>query len=127
MAHLIWTLLNHHLYSDAIRLAEMYHAEVKTEDSLYLVALSYFRARKINSAYQVIMKSSERTSNCNQAKCRLLLAQCCYELEKFQQAEQTLLGDDFTSDSTISLKDQLLKEYGESSAAIAAQYAGLVY
>lgn len=90
MENYIWTLLNGHLYSDAIRLAEIYHAEVNSEDSLYYVALCYFKSRKINSAYQILSKAPQ----CTQSKSKLLLGQCCYELGKYHEAEKALLGND---------------------------------
>lgn len=93
MENYIWALLNGHLYSDAIRLAEIYHAEVNTEDSLYYVALCYFKSRKTNSTYQILSKA-----NCTQAKCRLLLGQCCFELTKYHEAEKALLGNDVKLD-----------------------------
>lgn len=137
----IWALLNGHLFSDAIRLAEIYHAEVNTEDSLYYVALCYFKSKKINSSYQILNRA-----NCTQPKSRLLLGQCCFELGKYHEAERALLGNDIKSDLiqnnnnnnignftcvTNLIKEQLVKLYGNepacSSAAIAAKYAGSVF
>lgn len=139
MENYIWTLLNGHVYSDAIRLAEIYHAEVNNEDSLYYVALCYFKSRKINSSYKILSKA-----NCTQSKCRLLLGQCCFELAKYHEAERALLGNDVKLDSiqhnnnncisasnataTNIIKEQLVKLYGnDSSAAIAAKYAGSIF
>lgn len=90
MENHIWTLLNGHLYPDAIRLAEIYHAEVNSEDSLYYVALCYFKSKKINSAYQILSKAQQ----CTQAKTKLLLGQCCFELGKYHEAEKSLLSND---------------------------------
>lgn len=138
MEQYIWSLLNGHLYSDAIRLAEIYHCEVNTEDSLYYVALSYFKSRKTNSTYLILSKAT-----CTQPKCRLLLGQCCFELAKYHEAEKALLGNDIKLDSihhqttnnnnssnicNTIIKDQLVKLYGnDSSAAIAAKYAGSIF
>lgn len=130
MENYILSLLNGHLYSDAIRLAEIYHAEVNTEDSLYYVALSYFKSRKINSSYLILSRA-----NCTQSKCRLLLGQCCFELAKHHEAERALLGSDVklelihnNCNSTNTIRDQLVKLYGnDSSAAIAAKYAGSIF
>lgn len=122
MEDYIWALLNGHLYSDATRLAEIYHAEVNTEDSLYYVALCYFKSRKVNSAYQILSKS-----NSTQSKCRLLLGQCCFELSKYHEAERALLGNDVPIDS-FSHRDQLVKVYGnDSNAAFAAKYLGQIF
>lgn len=139
----ITTLLNGHLYSDAVRLAEIYHAEVSNEETLYLLALSYFRSKKLNSVFFIL--SQETLS---QAKTKLLFGQCCYELGKHHQAERALLNN--TASSSIwgptnnaitltntpttssitcnsTIRDQLLRLYGnESTAAIAAKYLGLI-
>lgn len=173
MESYICALLNGHLYSDAVRLAEIYHAEVNNEDSLYHVALCYFKSRKINSSYQILSKA-----NCTQSKCRLLLGQCCFELAKYHEAERALLGNEvkvdlihngsnsnnsntnnsnsnniinnnninnnsniintnsnlLTSNNNSNnncnniIKEQLVKLYGnDSSAAIAAKYAGSIF
>ena len=40
--------------------------------------------------------------NCNQAKTRLLLGQCCYELGKYHEAEKSLLGNEIVLNATNS-------------------------
>lgn len=131
-------LLNGHLYSDAIRLAGIYHAEVNNEDSLYLVALSYFRSKKVNACYQILSRT-----NCTQPKCRLLLGQCCFELAKYHEAERAFLGEDIPLESlhnnndninnnnqqptASGLKEQLVRFYGNEAAAIAAKYLGSIF
>lgn len=124
----ILTLLNGHLYPDAIRLAEIFHAEVNTDDSLYYVALSYFKARKFNSTYRILSKANMSS------KSRLLLGQCAFELHKYSEAERALLGNDIkielisqNSLQTSQIKTRLVKLYGnDSSAAIAAKYTGSI-
>lgn len=126
MENYIQALLELHKYRNAIRLAEIHHAEVNTEDSLYYVALCYFRSGKIKASYLILSKA-----NCTQSKCRLLLGQCCFELAKYQEAEKALLGNEIKVDSinhTNSPKEQLVKLYGNDfSAASAANHVGLVF
>lgn len=123
--HFIWDYLNEDEYTSAIRLAEIHHAEVNTEDSLYYVALCYFKSGKINSSYQILSKA-----NCTQPKCRLLLGKCCLKLAKYHEAEKALLGNEIKVDSMYhsnTLKDQLVKLYGNESAAFAAKHAGSIF
>lgn len=156
MEHNISTLLDGHLYTDAIRLAEIYNAEVNTEDSLYLLALSYLRSRKLNSVYQILSRASFY-----QAKTKLLYGQCCYELGKYHEAEKSLLNHDIALNSSsinnnisitgtnsnpnaintanltstsatiacnTTIRDQLVRLYGnDASAAIAAKYLGSIF
>lgn len=142
----ILTLLNGHLDSDATRLAEIYHAESNSEESLYLLALSYFRSRRLSSVYQILSRATF-----SQAKTILLFGQCCYELGKYHEAEKSLLNNDnsfqngnkmntnaiitstlVSSTATLacntSIRDQLVELYGnDSAAAIAAKYLGLIF
>lgn len=85
-------ILNHiedKLYSDALFLAELYDAEVRTEDSMYMKALCYYELRQYIAAYHILS-----TSQYTQSKCRLLHGRCCYELGLYHDAEEAFLGDD---------------------------------
>lgn len=131
MENYILALLDGSRYSSATHLAEIYHADINTEDSLYYVALCYFRSRKFNSAYQILSKS-----NSAQSKCRFLLGQCCFELAKYHEAERALLGNDIILDSIQNnhsstssnsiIRDQLVKLYGTDAANV-AHYAGSIF
>lgn len=120
------------LHSSALRLAEIHHAEENSEDSLYLIALCYFRSHKLSSAYQILTKA-----NCTQSKNRLLLGQCCYELGKYHEAEQVILGNDIkldllqaagkSSENNDIIKEQLVRSFGsEIHAASAAVFLGSI-
>lgn len=143
----ILTLLNGDRHYSATREAEIYHAEVSTEDSLYYLALCYFKSGKVKSACHILTKAE-----CSQAKCKLLLGKCAFELGEYHKAEMTLLGNDInieplinaasssnsnnstsTTNNTNSrqsaiIREQLIKFYGDNaSAAFAAEFIGMVF
>ncbi|KAK0180246.1 hypothetical protein PV327_005911 [Microctonus hyperodae] len=84
----IWHCLNHYAYPDAIFLAERLFAEVDTEDTLFLLATCYYRAGRVRQAHGLLSKKSPSSS-----QCRFLLAKCCYDLEKYAEAEAAIVGD----------------------------------
>ena len=147
MENLISSCLNRHHYSDAIRLAEIYHAESKSEESLYLLALSYFKSGKMNAVYQIFSRATF-----SQPRSKLLFGQCCYELGKYHEAEKSLLNSDSSLNTTTSnnsinaitltsltstthtascntsIRDQLVRLYGDDcSAADAAKCLGSIF
>lgn len=130
MENHILTLLKRDQYTNAIRLAEIFHAEVNSDDSLYYVALCYSKSRKFNSAYRILSRASYLPS-----ESRLLLGQCSFELDKYSEAERALLGNDIKIESISQnnlhashIKTQLVKLYSNdsSAAATAAQYIGSI-
>ena len=112
----IWFTLNHYSYKDAIFLAERLNAEVASEESLYLLATCYYRAGKNVAAYSLLSNKSFKSS-----ECRLLLARCCCDLKKYNEAEEAILR---SADSGLSSED-LFNEFGKS-AAFAAQMLALI-
>ncbi|CAG2116614.1 unnamed protein product, partial [Medioppia subpectinata] len=109
--------LKHYAYSDAIFLAERLYAEVSTDDSLYLLATCYYRSGKANAAYSILTGC-----DCRTADCQLLLARCCLDLKKYNEAEEALVGNlrsDRCTSSTFTV-EELRKEFGDS-ASFAAQ------
>ncbi|XP_074597218.1 cell division cycle protein 27 [Brevipalpus obovatus] len=123
----IWFTLNHYSYKDAIFLAERLNAEVASEESLYLLATCYYRAGKNVAAYSLLSNKSFKSS-----ECRLLLARCCCDLKKYNEAEEAILGkfscmdnhNNRSPDQGLS-SDDLLQEFGRS-AAFAAQMLALI-
>lgn len=114
MENYISLLLNNNLFSDAIRLAEIHNAEINTEDSLYLLALSYFRGSKHNATYQILS-----TTRFNQPRTKLLFAQACLKVGKYYEAEKAL--------ACPPTKEHLVKSYGcDLTAAVAARYLGSI-
>nr|XP_023027922.1 cell division cycle protein 27 homolog [Leptinotarsa decemlineata] len=73
----IWHCLNHYDYADAIFLSERLYNEVKTDESLFLLATAYFRNGQIAHAYHTLKDRSGSSS-----QCRYLFGICAYELEK---------------------------------------------
>ncbi|XP_072378224.1 cell division cycle protein 27 homolog [Diabrotica undecimpunctata] len=104
----IWHCLNHHDYTDAIFLSERLYAEVNTEESLFLLATSYYRNGQNDHAYYIL---KDRIGNSPQ--CRYLLGMCAYELEKYAEAEATIL-ENSTSGNNLDDED-LVKEFGEQA------------
>ncbi|CAH1998934.1 unnamed protein product [Acanthoscelides obtectus] len=103
----IWHCLNHYDYADAVFLSQRLYAEVKTDESLYLLATAYFRSGLKDHAY-FILKDRTGTS----PKCRYLFGICAYELEKYAEAEAALLGSNSTPD------DEFIKEYDEQACFV---------
>ncbi len=76
--------LSIYLYDMARFYAERLWYEEKTQTSLHLLALTYFKSGKINQSY-LLLKGSSSLEN------RYLFAQSCIQLSKFTEAEQALL------------------------------------
>ncbi|XP_038047876.1 cell division cycle protein 27 homolog [Patiria miniata] len=83
----IWQCLNHYAYSDAIFLAERLHAEVGSDEALFLLATCYYRAGKGNRAYSLL-----QMKGCPTPQCRYLMARCCLDLDKLAEGEAALVG-----------------------------------
>ncbi|XP_054168352.1 cell division cycle protein 27 homolog [Oppia nitens] len=113
--------LKHYAYNDAIFLAERLHSEVSSDESLHLLATCYYQSGKPNAAFSILASSDSRTS-----QCQLLLARCCFDLKKYNEAEEALVGnlrnDRNSSRSLVNTftVEELRKEFGES-ASFAAQ------
>ncbi|XP_057652608.1 cell division cycle protein 27 homolog [Diorhabda carinulata] len=107
----IWHCLNNYNYPDAIFLSERLYAEVNTEESLYLLATAYFRSGKCDHAYYIL---KDRTGN--SAQCRYLLGTCAYELEKYAEAEATIL-ENCTTGNNLDDED-LVKEFGDQACFV---------
>ncbi|XP_064121754.1 cell division cycle protein 27 homolog [Macrobrachium nipponense] len=113
----IWHCLNHYSYVDATFLAERLFAEVGSDEALFLVATSYYRSGKPGRAYSVLHTHGTRT-----AQLRLLMARCCFDLGRLEEAETVLTGGSVMHPKTI---DELALEYGEM-AGFALQLLGLI-
>ncbi|KAJ3662185.1 hypothetical protein Zmor_006541 [Zophobas morio] len=104
----IWHCLNHYDYSDAVFLSERLYAEVKSDDSLYLLATAYYRSGQKDHAYHIL---KERTDASTQ--CRYLFGICAYDLEKYAEAEAALLHK---TSATSDNFDDIAAEYGEQAS-----------
>jgi len=91
-------------YVDAVFLAERLYAEVKNDESTYLLARTYYLSGDVNKSYWLLRNSSIE----HVPAAKLLLARCCFDTEKLHEAESVLVGncssinslalDDFISD-----------------------------
>jgi len=121
----IWFSLNHYAYDDAIFLAERLHSEIGSDETLYLLATCYYRASKPIAAYKILSKKQFKSS-----ECRLLLAKCCCDLKKYEEAEKTLMYKWKTDKKSSSTKgaltvDELITHFNES-ASFVSQLLGLI-
>ncbi|KAJ8978225.1 hypothetical protein NQ317_016376 [Molorchus minor] len=105
----IWHCLNHYDYADAVFLSERLYAEVKTDESLFLLATAYFRSGKRDNAYHTL-KDRHGVSS----QCRYLFGICAYELEKskYGEAEAALLEDSQSENSF----DTVTNEFGDQAS-----------
>ncbi|CAF1365172.1 unnamed protein product [Adineta steineri] len=97
-------------YVDAIFLAERLYAEVKNDESTYLLARTYYLSGDINKSYWLLRNSSiEHVPNA-----KLLLAKCCFDIEKLHEAESVLIGNS-SSITTLAL-DDFINDHGDQAA-----------
>ena len=73
------------LYDDAKFYAERLYYESKSEENIHMLAQCYFRQGKITQAYLILQDGQSMVSN------RYLLATCCVQLDKLEEAERALL------------------------------------
>nr|XP_022904753.1 cell division cycle protein 27 homolog [Onthophagus taurus] len=106
----IWHCLNHYDYSDAIFLSERLYAEVKSDETLFLLATAYFRNSQIDHAYNIL-----KDKHGYNPQCKYLFAKCAYELQKYFDAETVLL--EHISCPTNNY-DDLIMEYGDQAAFV---------
>jgi anaphase-promoting complex subunit 3 len=87
-------------YIDAIFLAERLYAEVKNDESTYILARTYYLSGDINKSYWLLRNSSIE----HVPLAKLLLAKCCLETDKLHEAESVLIGNS-SSINTLALDD----------------------
>jgi anaphase-promoting complex subunit 3 len=113
----IWFCLNHCDYSNAAFLAERLHAEVSSEDTLYLLAMCYYRQGNIKRASYLL--SCHPLSN---PESKYLSARCLVEQEKYALAEQELTGSSNLRKHEPAV-DSIAEEYGQLSGHVFALLA----
>ena len=107
--------LNHFAYNDAIFLSERLHAEMQSEESLYLLALSHFRSgTRTLRAYHLLKERQLKLP-----KSKYLLGRCCLDLNKYAEAESTLTCDCSLSFSSSSSSSSSSANHSASSATLA--------
>ncbi|CAL7943700.1 unnamed protein product [Xylocopa violacea] len=114
----IWHCLNHYAYPDAIFLAERLCAEVDTEETLFLLATCYYRSGRVRQAYSLLSKKAP-----NSAQCRFLLAKCCYDLEKYAEAEAAIIGGYYKQLKNL---EEIATQFGEH-ACFSLQIIAKIY
>ncbi|XP_022651347.1 cell division cycle protein 27 homolog isoform X2 [Varroa jacobsoni] len=114
----IWQCLNQHKLDDAIFLSERLHAELHSDESLFLLGTSYYRAGRLKATKILLNESSH-------PQCRYLLARCCLELNDLVKAEQALTGSvPFTTDQDVV--ENVCKVFGDN-ASFALSLLGEIY
>ncbi|XP_066584032.1 cell division cycle protein 27 homolog isoform X2 [Prorops nasuta] len=103
----IWHCLNHYAYPDAIFLAERLFAEVDTEETLFLLATCYYRSGRVRQAHALLYKKAPSS-----AQCRFLLAKCCYDLEKYAEAEAAIIGEYYKQVKNL---EDVTAQFGEQA------------
>ncbi|KAK4876513.1 hypothetical protein RN001_009019 [Aquatica leii] len=106
----IWQCLDNYDYLDAVFLSERLYAEVKTDDSLFILATAYYRSGKIDHAYHVLKNRLESSR-----QCRYLLGNCAYEMQKYSEAEEALLGNSLSSSTSF---DNIITNFGEQASFV---------
>ncbi|KYN01396.1 Cell division cycle protein 27 like protein [Cyphomyrmex costatus] len=114
----IWHCLNHYAYPDAIFLAERLCAEVDTEESLFLLATCYYRSGRVRQAYALLSQKAPSS-----AQCRFLLAKCCYDLEKYAEAEAAIIGGYYKQLKNL---EEIITQFGEQ-ACFSLQIIAKIY
>uniref|UniRef100_A0A1B0G6B6 Cell division cycle protein 27 homolog n=1 Tax=Glossina morsitans morsitans TaxID=37546 RepID=A0A1B0G6B6_GLOMM len=102
----IWHCLNHYDHKDAVFLAERLCSEVETDETIFILATSYYRSNLIHQTYWLLREKARRSP-----QCRFLQAKCAYQLKKYAEAECALTYNGF-GDMKNSF-DEIVKEFGE--------------
>ncbi|CAF3459439.1 unnamed protein product [Rotaria sp. Silwood1] len=97
-------------YVDAIFLAERLYAEVKNDESTYLLARTYYLSGDVNKSYWLLRNSSIE----HLPTAKLLLAKCCFDMDKLHEAESILVGN-CLSINTLVL-DDFVNGHGDHAA-----------
>ncbi|KAH8303778.1 hypothetical protein KR018_002414 [Drosophila ironensis] len=101
----IWHCMNYYDLNDAVFLAERLCAEVESDETIFLLATTYFRSNQVHQAYSLLKEKSRKSP-----QCRFLQAKCAYELKKFADAESALVASGFAEGKNV---DELQKDFGE--------------
>ncbi|XP_033221326.1 cell division cycle protein 27 homolog isoform X2 [Belonocnema kinseyi] len=115
----IWHCLNHYAFPDAIFLAERLSAEVDTEETLFLLATCYYRSGKVRQAHALLSKKTPTSP-----QCRFLLAKCCYDLEKYADAEAAIIGGYYKQVKSL---DEIVTQFGDEACFCLQVMAKIYY
>ncbi|XP_050333607.1 cell division cycle protein 27 homolog [Bactrocera neohumeralis] len=101
----IWHCLNFYDYKDAVFLSERLCCEVETDETIFLLATSYYRSNLIHQAYWLLKEKARRSPYC-----RFLQAKCAFQLKKYAESECVLVNGGF---GDIKNLEDIAKEFGE--------------
>lgn len=87
--------LSNFIWKQAVFFAERMVAEGPGDETSYLLALAYFHNQETGRAYW-------RLQNCRLPEARYLLARCCFQLQKWDEAEDALLLGSPTSPGVLA-------------------------
>ncbi|CAG9770507.1 unnamed protein product [Ceutorhynchus assimilis] len=104
----IWHCLNNYDYSDAVFISERLYAEVKSDESLYLLATAYYRSGQKTLAYHTL-----KDKHGSSTQCQLLFGICAFDLEKYAEAESAIID---TLEGTTRTLEDVIVDFGEQSA-----------
>lgn len=79
---------------------------VETDDTIFILATTYYRSKRVYQAYWLLREKARRSP-----ECRFLYARTAYELKKYAEAENALTSMLF-GDLICNLED-VAKEFGE--------------
>ena len=88
------------------------------EETLFLLATCYYRSGRVRQAQALLSKRS-----LSSPQCRFLLAKCCYDLEKYAQAEAAIVGGYY---KTIKNFDEIVSQFGDE-ACFSLQIIAKIY
>ncbi|XP_075257253.1 cell division cycle protein 27 homolog isoform X2 [Convolutriloba macropyga] len=111
-------MLDNFDHENACFLAERVHAEINSEDSLKLLASCFYRNGEFFKAYHLLKNNDHHSSS----SLKFLLAQCCFQMKKYTEAESILTCNSLFRKDSVPL-DEIIREFG-SSAAFALSMVG---
>lgn len=77
------------------------------EETLFLLATSYYRAGKVRQAQALLSKRSLTSS-----QCKFLLGKCCYDLGMYAEAEAAIVGGYYKQ---IKNFDEIVTQFGDEA------------
>lgn len=77
------------------------------EETLFLLATCYYRSGKVRQAQGLLSKKSLSSS-----QCKFLLAKCCYDLEKYAEAEAAINGGYYKQ---LKNFDDIINQFGDEA------------
>lgn len=79
---------------------------VETDETIFILATSYYRSNLIHQTYWLLREKSRRSP-----QCRFLQAKCAYQLKKYSEAECSLTSNGFGDMKNCF--DDIVKDFGE--------------